>query len=625
MRCQALALALLMVGAVGGAGAAPMLALRFHDDNPRAQQEALDGAAQREVEAAAGFPLVARGRGSDGAFLFSPAVPLEPVRLRDALNRLRATGAVVYADAYEERIGKRAGDAGAAAPRALLVKWRTGAAPRATADVRAIVALKAGGGASTRRLSGGVERLALPRALAADEARALVAQLEAHPDVLHAEIDRRATVQATPGDPMFAGQWSLAASPGGVDAPAAWEVTTGSAEVPIAVLDTGVLPHPDLAGRIVAGYDFVSDPVFAGDGDGRDGDPVDPGDFVTTAQANDATSPLHGCNVTNSTWHGTMVAGALGAAANNGIGLAALNWSSPLVNVRVLGRCGGTLSDIADGVRWAAGVPVPGVPANPRPARVVNLSFAGHGPCGATLQSAITDAVARGAVVVAAAGNDNAAVDERWPANCNGVIPVGATSRDGSRGFYSNHGARLAVSAPGGGIGASIDVLRNTGTTVADAAGWAYGAQVGTSLAAPLVSGTLSLMQAKAPQMSPAELHALLEQSARAFPAVPTDGCTVELCGAGIVDAGAAVRRAAGSGGATPVPPAPQFPPEAPPVVTPPPGATPPPADAPPPTRVPVPGGWTAKDVDDLAQLLKSDRPADDGASAGAPRDLALP
>jgi serine protease len=318
----------------------------------------------------------------------------------------------------------------------------------------------------------------------------------------------------------------------------------------------------------------------------------------------------------------------VGAVANNGVGLAPINWKSPILNVRVMGKCGGALADIADGIRWAAGLPVPGIPLNARPARVINLSLSGQGACGPILQSAVTDALAAGAVVVAAAGNDNASADDRWPSNCNGVIAVAATSRNGSRAFYSNHGSRIAVAAPGGGFGGSIQILRNSGATTADPLGYIYGQQVGTSLATPHVSGTVSLMQAIAPDLTPAEIRALLEASARPFPTVAADPCTTATCGAGIVDAATAVLRAREHGVDVSLPPplpptmpppgnvepAPMAPPTAPGTPAPPPPTG---AEAPPPVPVPLPGGWTAKDPEVLTRLLKQERSGTDAGATG--------
>lgn len=596
-----LTLALALAGAVSAATGAPpherVLALRFHDDNALAQGPLLAPAAQRELEAATGLPLAPRGRADDGAYLFSVPASADTNAVRRALAALRTTGALVYAD-----VATAATKQSSEPVHALLVKWNATARRDARPAMRAQLSARMGRDVPPGEArGGGVERIGLPRALTAAEADALVAQLRAHPDVAHVEADRRARVQGTPSDPLFASQWNLNDAMGGIDAPAAWSVTTGDALAPIAVLDTGILAHPDLAGRVVAGYDMVAAPVFAGDGDGRDPDPTDPGDFVTAAEAADPASPLHACATSNSTWHGTMVAGAIGAVANNGVGIAAVNWRSPLLNVRVMGKCGGALSDIADGIRWAAGLAVPGVPANPRPARVLNLSMSGQGACGPTLQSAVTEAIARGAVIVAAAGNDNVDVADRWPANCNGVIAVAATSKDGSRAFYSNFGERIALGAPGGGVGGSIQVLRNGGTTTADASAYVYGLQIGTSLAAPHVSATVSLIQAVAPGLEPAEVQALVEATARSFPAVTSDACTVASCGAGIVNAAAAVLRASGGAGApSPPPPAPS--------PVPPPGPVEPPAPQP---VTPDDGttGWFGRAVGQLERLRNGGGP----------------
>src|SRR5690606_28841412 len=158
-------------------------------------------------------------------------------------------------------------------------------------------------------------------------------------------------------------------------------------------------------------------------------------------------------------------------------------WTNPLLNVRVLGKCGGTLSDIVDGMRWAVGLPVEGAPRNPTPARIVNMSFSGTGACGPVLQRAITEVLARGALVVAAAGNDDDDVAQHWPANCNGVVAVAATSRDGSRAHYSNAGTGIAVAAPGGGPDGGIPTLSHAAALSPDALGYTFGTQVGTSLA----------------------------------------------------------------------------------------------------------------------------------------------
>ena len=634
------------------APAAPeIVAVRFYDDNPRAQGSALRASAHAELERGAGVALVARGRDADGAFLFAFALPQPLDAARLAVNRLRGSGAVLYAELAADRVfgAKKQAEAMASGPvTSIIVVMRDahGAGNQArqshamaTATASRLAQSAGIAIAATRSLSGGAQVIQLAKALPASQARAAIERFHADPEVAHVEIDRRAFAQALPADPLFASQWNLTDANGGVNAPAAWDVATGDPGMPIAVLDSGVLPHPDLAGRTAGGYDFIADARFSNDGDGRDSDASDPGDYVTATESNDAQGALFACAVSNSTWHGTTVNGTLGAAANNGDGISGITWSNPLVNVRVLGKCGGALSDVVDGLRWAVGLPVPGAPVNPAPARVVNLSFAGLGACSPILQAAITDALAQGAVIIAAAGNDNDAVDNHWPANCSGVITVAGTSRDGSRAFYSNHGAGIALSAPGGGIGGSIPTLRNAATSSPDAAGHSYGMQVGTSLAAPLVAGIAALALAMDPDLNAAEIRSLMELTARPFPATPSDACDAAHCGAGIVDAAAtlgALRKRTGSD-ARPMPESPEpavrmppstetpgpapmpSPPPAPPPVTVPEAPSEPVAQAPSAGRVPVAGGWRAKPRALVERLIKT--PAVDGAARRRTQD----
>jgi serine protease len=156
-----------------------------------------------------------------------------------------------------------------------------------------------------------------------------------------------------------------------------------------------------------------------------------PADWITAAES--SSGFFAGCPIQNSSWHGTHVAGTVAAATNNAVGVSGIDWASKLQPVRVLGKCGGYLSDIADAMRWAAGLSVPGTPLNANPARVINLSLGGSGACSATLQSAVDSVIAAGTVVVAAAGNNAGDAGNFQPANCNGVIAVGATTRAGAR------------------------------------------------------------------------------------------------------------------------------------------------------------------------------------------------
>jgi len=619
---QAMALVLALAAATTASAAPPVaIAIRFHDDNPLAQGAALSASAQAELERAAGFPLVSQGRDGDGAFRFAFALPVDAASARAALNRVRATGAVLYADALPaaDTRAKAAATGDGVPVTALIVVTRPQAKRGDVLATPARARLEAKIGttiARQRLLAGGAQHLELDRPLSPADARSAVEKLASDPDVLHVEVDRRAHATATPSDPMFGQQWNLIDGLGGINAPAAWDIATGNSAQPVAIIDTGMLPHPDLAGRVVAGYDFISDVRFSNDGDGRDADPADPGDWVTSEESTTPGGALQACPVSNSTWHGTMVGGTLGAVANNGSGMSGVNWTSPLVNVRVMGKCGGALSDVADGIRWAAGIAVPGVPANRYPARVLNLSMAGPGACSPILQAAITEALTQGAVIVAAAGNGNDDVDNHWPANCNGVIAVAATSKNGSRAFYSSYGARIALSAPGGGIGGSIPTLRNTGTTSPDPNGYGYGQQLGSSLAAPHVAGVLSLALAFEADLGAAELRAVIESTARPFPTVSSEQCTTSMCGAGIVDAASALAAlsARSPTDARPMPapapsPAPQPAPAPPATPAPEPVPLPispePVATTPPAFPVPVAGGWHAKRPEEIERLRK--------------------
>lgn len=390
-----------------------------------------------------------------------------------------------------------------------------------------------------RAMSGDAHVLSLPARMPASAVEAIARKLAALPDVEYAEPDYVMRPTLVPNDPSYGAQWHYF-EPQGINAPAAWDITTGAATVRVAVIDTGITDHPDLAGRWVGGYDFIADVPTANDGNGRDSDPHDPGDWVTA----NLCGP--GRPAENSSWHGTHVAGTIGAASNNGVGVAGINWVSPIVPVRVLGRCGGFTSDIADGMRWAAGLAVAGVPANANPVKVMNLSLGGPGACESTFQNAINAVNAAGAIIVVAAGNSNLNAANFSPANCNGVVTVASTDRDGNRAFYSNFGTAVEISAPGGetntnspGPAPQNGVLStlNTGLTTPSTASYAY--YQGTSMAAPHIAGVLSLMVSLDPSLNFTQSLQLLQISARAFP--PGSNCSTSTCGSGIVDAAAAL------------------------------------------------------------------------------------
>ncbi|HEX8785206.1 MAG TPA: S8 family serine peptidase, partial [Telluria sp.] len=243
----------------------------------------------------------------------------------------------------------------------------------------------------------------------------------------------------------------------------------------------------------------------------------------------------------NSSWHGTHVAGTIAALTNNALGVAGVAYGAKIVPARVLGKCGGYTSDIADAIVWASGGTVSGVPANANPARVISMSLGGTGACDTTTQNAINSARSRNTVVVVAAGNESQNASNSSPANCSGTIVVAATNKSGGRASYSNYGTIVTLAAPGGDTGAGILSTLNAGTKTPGAD--SYASYMGTSMATPHVSAVVALMLAKNPNLTPDDVAARLKSSARAFPA------SCSGCGAGILDASAAIDAATGSGG----------------------------------------------------------------------------
>ena len=481
---------------------------------------------------------------------------------------------------------------------------------------------------------------------------ALVAALRGDSDVEWAEVDERRYIQAAPvNDPLYpdgqtitssqegpvAGQWYLRAP--GVDSQGndlvaainvepAWAITQGASSVVIADIDTGITEHPDLGGstpgstgsKLFAatfsgttsstpyGYDFVGYGGTSGDGDttanlilaANDGslddpDPSDPGDWITTQE--DAGSVdggfFKGCGAENSSWHGTQTAGILGAATNNGVGMASVGYNTMIVPVRALGKCGGYDSDIIAAAEWAGGTLPAGsvgasgttIPTNIHPARVINMSLGGTGACGSAYQEAFTALRNAKVIVVAAAGNDDGlAVDA--PGNCQPattdsdqtpiVIAVAGLRHAGDKVGYSDIGPQVTIAAPAGncvntttGSQCMYPILTalNSGTTTPVTNGGTYSdglnnPSLGTSFATPMVTGTVALMLAANPSLTNAQVVSMLKSTARPFPTTggtagtvactaPTSTeqdecyCTTTTCGAGMLDAGKAVTAAA--------------------------------------------------------------------------------
>ena len=391
-----------------------------------------------------------------------------------------------------------------------------------------------------KRVAGGAQVFDLGRVMSHAEVRQVAAGLLAdNPDIEYAEPDRLLHILAQPNDAMLAQQWSLSDPVGGIGAATAWSQSTGAGVV-VAVIDTGVRPHADLQPNLLAGYDFITSVRAAGDGNGRDANAFDPGDFVTAGACGS------GHPAEPSSWHGTHVAGIVAAKGGNSIGVAGVAHGARVLPLRVLGKCGGYVSDIANAISWAAGAAVTGVPANANPARVINLSLGGTGPCDRTTQAAIDTARSRGAVVVVAAGNEGSDVAGSNPANCSGVVAVAATQRSGGLASYSNRGAGITLAAPGGDERDAIVSTLNAGRTAPGAD--SYASLMGTSMATPVVSGVAALMLAVNANLSPDQLMVLLQRTARPF----SQACTG--CGSGIVDAAAAVAAASGTPSIMPAP-----------------------------------------------------------------------
>ncbi|MFM9134239.1 MAG: S8 family serine peptidase, partial [bacterium] len=375
------------------------------------------------------------------------------------------------------------------------------------------------------------------------EADAVARSLESRRDVAWAEPDVLAFPDAAPvlpNDPRFTQQWDMWDGGGPLDysvkGPTAWGVTTGSPSVVVAVVDTGSTSHPDLAGSTVPGYDFISSSMIANDGDGRDPDPSDPGNWLTA----DEVAPggaFSGCNKGRSrasSWHGTHVHGTINALQGNGLGVTGLAPAVKVQHVRALGKCGGWSSDIADGMVWAAGGTVAGVPANPTPAKVLNLSLGGASTCRSVYQDAIDEVRGLEATIVVSAGNERSPVSGYSPASCAGVIAVASTDRSGLRSDFSNFGTQdgqIALAAPGSVILSTI----NSGAT--SPAGPDYGWMSGTSMAAPHVAAAAALVYSVG--VTDADVvRARLEAAVSGFSATgPADvTCDATACGAGILD-----------------------------------------------------------------------------------------
>jgi subtilisin family serine protease len=296
----------------------------------------------------------------------------------------------------------------------------------------------------------------------------------------------------------------------------AWAGPRGDG-VTVAVIDTGITPHPDLDGQLVSGYDFVSNPEqlassrqanappVAFDGDyvdeatygslGRDANPTDPGDWRGVAPVRD------------SSWHGTKIAGLIAAQANDDF-ITGIAPNAKIQPVRALSWRGGLLSDIAASITWASGGKIDDVPDNANPSKVINMSFAVETMCPTALQQAIDGAIERGSILVAAAGNANDDASKFAPGNCNGVITVAATNRDGNKADYSNYGTVIDIAAPGGDAANPITTTSNTGSQTLDQPSTA--GDFGTSIAAAHVSAAAAILASRNASLTPSDAYTQL-------------------------------------------------------------------------------------------------------------------
>lgn len=484
------------------------------------------------------------------------------------LCRLCIVGAIAFAGhAANAEVHAQSGECNGR----IIVKFRDGGKPSAQLSKHQMAQLGNASNGETivqrRVLPNGARLIQRSSKNATRSDAEYIRQLMRQPDIEYAECDAKRRIHLVPNDPGFPGndllfpdQWYLNETAGGVAAEQAWDISETFSINPtvVAIVDTGILPHEDLdSSRILPGYDFFS----------RDNDPSDPGDAEMQGECGDNDPPEN----TQSSWHGTAIAGIIAAQFNNATGIAGIDHNSDILPIRALGKCGGSVSDIADAIRWAVGESVSGVPDNSNPADVINLSFGSEDTCSITEQSAINAAINAGALVVVSAGNEGADINGFAPANCDNVFVITATTRQGGETCYTNVGPEADLAAPGGNVadennpasnctGNPEDALittSNTGTGGPDAGINEYKHYAGTSFAAPMVSAAAALIKATDPSLNSSEIESLLTSAARAFPQNTTDSfgdCNTDRCGNGILDINAALNVAISASGVDIVP-----------------------------------------------------------------------
>ena len=382
------------------------------------------------------------------------------------------------------------------------------------------------------------------------DAETALAAWEQAPGVIGVIPDIQAFPLIDPIDPRYTEQWDMHAPTTGKEGAAnvspTWGTTTGAGVV-VAVIDTGQTNHPDLIANMPEGWgvDMIENSATARDGDGRDMNPTDEGDWSWYP----------------SSWHGTHVAGTIGAAQNE-IGISGVAPNVSMLHVRVLGAGGGSFNDVIDGIRWAAGLTTSwdgrpwsafGLTDNAHPADVINMSLGGGSSCWSTLQDAISQARAAGTVVVTAAGNNFRDAANFTPANCNDTVTVAATGRVGGLANYSNYGSSIDIAAPGGDMSRDSGILSTIGTGASTLTGYSYASYQGTSMAAPHVAGVAALVASLHPTWGPSQIEAAIYAGVRPFPADSLRPCVTtsetptgnqRQCGAGLLDAVGALNMA---------------------------------------------------------------------------------
>lgn len=482
------------------------------------------------------------------------AADIEPGLVRSmAAPGMSLSGGYRFVVKYRDNAAERC-DA-AAVNRGLSAAMSRTGLDRAVAATARSVARPAASAALLRRMGmPGWNVIKTSRLLNEQEAAQFILELKANPAVEQVEIDQmyrrlsNETPRFVPNDPDSQKyQWNFFNPVSGVNAAEAWEMSQGEGVV-VAVLDTGIGENTrDLVANVIPGYDMITDRRVSR----RDSDERAPGgwDLGDGYDANYciglSTGKPHPAD--NSSWHGTHVAGTIAQETNNGVGLAGLAHKAKVMPIRVLGSCGGRTSDIADGIIWAVGGEVPGMPLNANPAEVLNMSIGSSEPetCPASYQAALDFASSKGAIVVVAAGNDNAVASTYTMSACKNLISVGATGVSGARAGYSNYGAAVDLSAPGGGGGAADDgyiwQVTDRGTRGPIGAFELRG-MAGTSMASPHVAAAVAMVQSvvKTP-LNWMQMRDLLKATASPFPLAAPPGRSI---GTGILNIAAALTKA---------------------------------------------------------------------------------